>query len=221
VEICPIHLPGRATRIAEQPLTSITAIIEALIPSLLPRLDRPFAFFGHSMGALISFELAHLLRREHGLSPVHLFLSGRRAPHIPGSDEPGFDLPRDEFLSLLRELKGTPEELLANAELFDLLLPMIRADFKAVQTYRHRATEPLQMPVTVFGGLEDTGTTAPQLQEWRTYTKGGFSLWMLPGDHFFVISHRRDLLQLLSGQLRLTFESCKRTGALSPASGTN
>src|SRR5205814_4666171 len=146
IEACPIQLPGRESRLLEAPFSQLFSLIEPVAQALLPYLDMPCAFFGHSMGALVSFELARYLRRQHGLSPVHLFVSGRRAPQLSDPDPPIHPLPEAEFLEELRSLKGTPEEVLQNTELLQLLLPLLRADFAVCETYAYAPETPLLCP---------------------------------------------------------------------------
>ncbi|MDX6528414.1 MAG: hypothetical protein QOH41_704 [Blastocatellia bacterium] len=205
VEVRPVQLPGRGTRMRETPFNQLSDLVDATARALVPYLDKPFAFFGHSMGALLSFELTRRLRREHGLSPVQLFLSGRRAPRFPHLDPVTYNLPDREFLDELRRLKGTPPEMLENAELMQLMLPLLRADFEVCETYCYSDEPPLECPVTVFGGLQDIDVGRTYLEPWREETSGSFSLRMLPGDHFFLQASKdlligslvRDLYQYL------------------------
>ena len=125
IEICPVELPGRGKRITSAPFTSLQLLVQAIAIALLPYLDKPFAFFGHSMGGLVSFELARLLRKKYNKSPVHLFVSGYRAPQIPDPHPPIHALPEPEFLEELRRLNGTPEIVLENTELMQMLLPAL------------------------------------------------------------------------------------------------
>ena len=202
VEVCAVELPGRGTRLRESPFTRMEPLVQAIAIALLPQLDKPFAFFGHSMGALVSFELACLLRKKYGINPVHLFVSGRRAPQIPNPNPPTYALPKPAFVAQLRRLNGTPEAVLENAELLQLLLPTVRADFEALETYIHQAEPPLDCPITAFGGLADSETNIDELEAWANQTTTAFSLQMLPGDHFFLYSVKSQLLQCLSQQLR-------------------
>lgn len=201
VEVCAIELPGRGSRLMERPFTRLEPLIQELTPVLLPYLNKPFAFFGHSMGALVSFELARILRKEYGLSPVHLFVSGRRAPQVPDPDPPIHTLPEREFLDELRRYNGTPESVLENAELMQLFLPTLRADFAVLETYVYTPEPLLDCPITAFGGLEDWKASCDDLEAWREQTNAEFSLQMFPGDHFFIHSAQPLLLQLLSRRL--------------------
>ena len=198
IEVCPIELPGRGMRLKEAPFTQLAPLVEEIVQSLLPYLDKPFAFFGHSMGGLTSFEVARLLRRTYARNPAHLFVSGRRAPQIPDSDSPIHTLPDAEFLKELHRLNGTPEEVLANEELMQLLLPTLRADFAALETYTYQPESPLSRPITAFGGLQDPDVSCDMLEAWQEQTSATFSLQMFLGDHFFIHTAQSLLLQSLT-----------------------
>jgi len=168
--------------------------------AILPLLDRPFALFGHSMGALISFEITRSIRRKRQLSPEHLFVSGCFAPHLP-DPHPMHHLADQEFVDAVRRLNGLPEEVLQDAELMELVLPALRADFTAAETYVHIAEPALSCPITAFAGSRDPLTTQESVEAWRIHTMGAFSFRMLPGDHFFLISQQALLLSILSAEL--------------------
>ncbi|HHP7244069.1 MAG TPA: thioesterase II family protein [Elainellaceae cyanobacterium] len=201
VELCPIELPGRGLRMRENPFTRMLPLVRAIAPFLLPYLDKPFAFFGHSMGALVSFELARLLRRTYGRNPSHLFVSGRRAPQVPDLDPPIHTLPNSEFLQELSRLNGTPEAVLQNHELMQLLMPTLRADFAVLETYAYIPELTLDCPITAFGGLHDPEVCCKILEAWREQTCTAFSLEMFPGDHFFLHTAQSLLMQSLSQTL--------------------
>ena len=186
VEVCPVQLPGRGTRMVERPYTQLSPLVEALAQALAPLLDRPFAFFGHSLGALVSFELARRIRRQYGVHPVRLFVSAGRAPQILHRGLPIHTLPDKEFLMELRRLNGTPSELLDHAELMELMLPLLRADFAVYETYQYSSEAPLNCPISAFGGLQDNKVSDSDLDAWRVQTSVSFSLRMFPGDHFFL-----------------------------------
>lgn len=198
VEVCPVQLPGRETRLREQPFTRISPLVQAAAQALLPHLDKPFALFGHSVGALIGFELARHLRRRYGLETVHLFVSGRHAPQIPDPDPPIYALPEPEFIEEVRLYNGTPEEVLENAELLELFIPILRADFAVNETYAYADEPPLDCPISAFGGLEDHKFSHDDLEAWREQTAASFSLQMFPGGHFFLHSARPLLLRAIS-----------------------
>ncbi|HEU4507244.1 MAG TPA: alpha/beta fold hydrolase [Pyrinomonadaceae bacterium] len=201
VEVCPVQLPGRGNRLDVPPFTDIDPLVEAAAAALLPYFDVPFAFFGHSMGASISFELARLLRREGRRLPLHLYISGRRAPHIISDDPLLHPLPEAELLDELRQLNGTPKEVLEHPELMQMMLPLLRADFSVAETYVCKPEPPLNIPMTVFGGLSDKDVGREDLEAWREYTTAPFKLRMLAGDHFFLNTSQAILLRLLATEL--------------------
>jgi medium-chain acyl-[acyl-carrier-protein] hydrolase len=200
IEVCPIQLPGRGTRLIEPPFTRLPCLVEALARALDPLLDKPFAFFGHSLGALIAFELARQIRRQYGVHPVRLFASAGRAPQIPHRAAPINTLPDGEFLAELRRLNGTPRELLDHEELMEVMLPILRADFALYETYLYSSEPPLNCPISAFGGLQDRRVSASDLEAWRSQTSAPFSLRMFPGDHFFLKEPL--LVQALSQELQ-------------------
>ncbi len=202
IEVCPIHLPGRERRLKEPPITQIEAMIAALATALRPHLDQPFAFFGYSMGALISFELARELRRQQAPSPTGLLLSARHAPQLAPLVPPIHRLPQLAFLDALRRYQGTPEAVLQNAEIMELLLPVLRADFTLCETYAYHEEPPLDCPIAVFGGLQDEYADRPSLQAWQKQTCSTFSLQMFPGHHFFLNTVGEQLLQAIVQQLQ-------------------
>lgn len=177
-------------------------MVVAIAEAIKPYLDRPYAFFGHSMGAMISLDLARLLRSEQVQPPpLHLFVSGRRAPQLPATSRHTYDLPEAEFIEELRRLNGTPREVLEHPELMQLMIPLLRADFSVCQTYEYAPEPPLSCPITVFGGVEDE-TGREQLEAWREQTTSTFTLRMFPGDHFFIHEAQPQILQTIGQQLR-------------------
>ena len=154
----------------EPPITRMEPLVRGIAGALEPLLDKPFCFYGHSMGALTSFELARLLRREGRAQPSHLFVSGATAPQIPDAHPVTFDLPEPEFLEVLRRLNGTPREVLENEELLQLMLPTLRADFELLQVYEYVDEPPFSFSITAFGGLQDNEVSRQDLEGWRVQT---------------------------------------------------
>ena len=202
VDVCPVQFPGRGTRPMEIPFTRLTPLVEGLAQALTPLLDKPFAFFGHSLGALVGFELARQLRRQSGLQPVRLVVSGDLAPQIARRERPIHDLPEGEFLMELRRPNGIPGMVLADAELMQIMIPVLRADFAVYETYSYSAEPPLDCCISGFGGLQDHRVGRGDLEAWRDQTNVSFSLRMFPGDHFFLNTIQTLLLQILSHELR-------------------
>jgi medium-chain acyl-[acyl-carrier-protein] hydrolase len=201
VEACPIQLPGRGTRLMERPFTALSSLIEVLAQALSSLLDKPFAIFGHSLGALVGFELARQVRRQYGVSPARLFVSAGCAPQIPRRGSPIHTLPAKEFLAEVRRLNGIPKAVLEHEELLEIVIPLLRADFALYETYVYSAEPPLNCPISAFGGLQDSKVTRSDLEAWRDQTPAAFSMRMLPGDHFFLNTTQPLLLQMLSQEL--------------------
>jgi medium-chain acyl-[acyl-carrier-protein] hydrolase len=194
-EVCPIVLPGREARFRERPFTRMEPLIAALAEAMADRLDRPFALFGHSMGALIAFELCRSLRRERGLSPVRLFISGSRPPHASFSDADVSDLPDEAFLDCLHQrYHAIPEAVRQNRELAEIVLPSLRADFELLETYRYEGAAGLDCPLTLFGGRQDQTVSPQELGEWSRHTRGAVEHHLFEGDHFFIRSAEAGLL---------------------------
>jgi medium-chain acyl-[acyl-carrier-protein] hydrolase len=201
VEVCAVQLPGRETRAKERLFTRLTPLVQALADGLSAAWTVPFAFYGHSLGARIAFELAREMRRRKAPAPAHLFVSGRRAPHI-GESDPLHALNEAQLMVHLRALKGIPEAVLQEPELMAMFLPILRADFSVNEAEEYLSEPPLDCPISVFGGTEDPRCNRSQLDAWREHTQAAFSVDMLPGGHFFLQTARNRLLQLMSSTLR-------------------
>ena len=201
-----IQLPGRETRLREPLHRQIPALVETLAEVLRPYLHTPFIFWGHSMGALLGFELARYLHQRGHSTPLRLLVSGYNAPHIPYPDPHIHHLPEADFMTALKELNGTPEAVLNDAELRDLVLPIVRADFQLVETYTYQEAAPLSCPITVLDGTADDKTNEADLQAWQQQTTHDLEMFAFPGDHFFLYDLQPRListvLYLLNRQLQ-------------------
>jgi medium-chain acyl-[acyl-carrier-protein] hydrolase len=201
VQVVPVELPGHGTRLRESLLDSIPALVQEIATGITGYLDRPFVFFGHSMGALLSFEIARFLRRYFLPQPVHLYVSAHIAPHLSEERETIHQLPDDELTEKLRELNGTPEAVLNNPELRELFLPIIRNDFKVCETYQFKSGLPLDCPITVYGGVDDADVAHQELQAWGQHTTAGIQLRLIDGDHFFIHNQQDQFLRELKNDL--------------------
>jgi medium-chain acyl-[acyl-carrier-protein] hydrolase len=214
IELCPVQLPGRGRRALEPAYAEIGPLVRALADALLPALGPRFAVFGHSMGALVGFELARELRRRGQPAPCHLLVAGRGAPQLPPRYGPLSHLPDGELLARLHERYGYAAPAPADAdagdlgELLDLMRPTVRADLRVSEGYVHADEPPLDCPITAFGGLADPTVTREELDAWRHQTRGPFRTRMLPGGHFFLESEAeaRFLVRFLVDSVRSALE---------------
>jgi len=204
VEICAVQLPGREGRLREAPFTRFRDLVEAAAGALEPHFGRPFALFGHSMGALVAFEVARALAARGGAMPLHLFVSGRRAPQLPRRRPPIAHLAHDAFVAeVRRRYDGIPEEVFRTSELMELLVPTLRADITALEGHAHMAGPPLSCPITAYGSSDDPEATETEIAAWREHSTGNFRYLIFPGTHFFVQTSRAllaaDVVQALGG----------------------
>jgi len=166
----------------------MSALVAELGVSLRPYLERQYAFFGHSMGALIAFELSRFVVREYDAPPLHLFVSGCRAPQLPERMTWGHPVTDMDLVNMIRNLNGTPHSVFEHDELLDLTLRTLRADIAMCASYSY---------IAAFGGLDDSQVTQEELALWREQTSSTFSVHMLPGEHFFIQSSHASLLSLI------------------------
>jgi medium-chain acyl-[acyl-carrier-protein] hydrolase len=206
IELGLVHLPGRESRWAEAPLEQLDALVPHLVEALAPAARAPFAVFGHSLGALVAFEVVRGLRARAGVEPRHVIASAHRAPHTPLRHARLAHLAPANFIAEVNARHGgIPPDVAANQELMDLMLPSLRADYKVFEEYQYRDGAPLSCPVTAFGGTRDPHVTREDLDAWRSQTTGPFALRMFDGGHFFVNDHRplvvSTLVDVLKGRV--------------------
>lgn len=194
IEMVSVRLPGRESRLWERPFTQLEALLPELGGVLAGALDKPFVLFGHSMGAMIAFELTRWLRREKRPLPQKLLVSGFRAPHLPPNRMPIHQLPDAAFVAEMKLLGGTPQEVLDHAELLELLLPVLRADFALVERYGYVEERPLALPITAFGTANDPIATPAQLEAWQQHTSSPFTIHLFSGDHFYLHQQTQPLV---------------------------
>jgi medium-chain acyl-[acyl-carrier-protein] hydrolase len=197
IEVFPVHLPGRGMRIAEPLYTRVEELIPELAKAMLPYLTKPFIFFGHSMGALVCFELARYLQAHYQLQPSHLVVSAFRAPQLPAPRPPIYHLPDQEFIDEVAKLNGLPQEILQNKEYVELFLPILKADFQLCETYQYRPSLRLRCPITALGGKQDERVPLEALQPWAEQTSSTCRVQLIDGDHFYLHSEEQTLVELL------------------------
>ncbi|GMK39952.1 thioesterase [Paenibacillus sp. CCS19] len=196
IDVVAIQLPGRDERLFEQPFLHVHNLIESLAPQILPMLERPFSFMGYSMGGIIAYELAYYLQNLHGLYSEHLFIGACRSPHSNG----WLSLPRsysdDDIMTKLRDLGGTPKEILEQPELLNIILPTIRADFMLCSNYKPRVNFlKLRSSIHVFGGMQDATVSDQDAAQWAAHTDNRFAYKPYEGGHFFIHDYLSDIVQ--------------------------
>jgi medium-chain acyl-[acyl-carrier-protein] hydrolase len=202
IQILRVQLPGRESRYREPPMRDVHQVVDALAQALGGHLDQPFAFFGHSIGALLALELTRYLRSADGPLPCHLFVASRPAPQVTHENYPIDELPDRELLRVLRVYGGVSESLLADEESMRWFLPTIRADFHLARTYVYEHDAPLECPITAFVGESDALCSVLQINEWRDQTNDRFHLETFPGGHFFLRDHSRAILARIASHAR-------------------
>jgi medium-chain acyl-[acyl-carrier-protein] hydrolase len=201
VEMCAVELPGHGGRLREVPFTRLRPLVEHVTDALAEHLDKPFALFGYSMGALLAFEIARELARRGWPSPSAVLVAAAKAPHVPSAYPPVHDLPRSGLIEQLGRIDGSRNALLQHEGFVDLMLPVVRADLAVCETYAYEPAPPLDCPLAAFGGLVDPSVPRLRLEAWRDQTTGDFSSTMLPGGHFFLDSSRALFAERLGAEL--------------------
>lgn len=217
IEVCPTQLPGHEDRLRETPVATIEEAAELVLHELRHELDLPFAFFGHSMGALVSYQVALLLLRAGLSTPQYLFVSGYAAPHLEHIYA-GYDaLPDEELLRALIDLGGVPPKLLRHPEIFKAVLPIVRADLACCARYHALpGASRLTCPIIGFCGTSDPLIAIREMRGWGEHTRGSFGLHGMPGGHFF---HKSNLPSVLS-QIRSTLLEARPARAVAAVSSS-
>jgi medium-chain acyl-[acyl-carrier-protein] hydrolase len=202
IEVLGLQLPGRGSRFKEPLAVRLGPLLDVLAGEAEKlAADAPLAFFGHSMGALIAFELARHLRRRGAPLPLSLLVAGYRAPGLPEESAPLHPLSEAAFLREVQRYGGLPQSVLEQPELLEMVVPILRADFELIETWNVAPEAPLAVPITAFGGQSDASASEADMRAWSAHTERPFALHMLPGDHFFVQSAEPALLDLVRGAL--------------------
>lgn len=196
IEVVPVQYPGRPPRLAEPPETSLKRLAMRLAGPVAERAaDVPYALFGHSMGALVAYEVACVLTRL-GRPPVRLLVSGQTAPHLYRPTRV-HALSDDGLVDHISRLEGTPKDVLANPSLLEVLLPVLRADFALCESYVYADTPLLGAGITVLGGTDDPGVDPELLDRWGDLTEGGCDVRVFPGGHFYLFEQQLSVLELI------------------------
>jgi medium-chain acyl-[acyl-carrier-protein] hydrolase len=200
IELVPVQLPGRGARMTEEPATDLCGLADELAEVIAGE-PTEVVLFGHSMGAILAFEVGRRLTAM-GRPARHLFVTGRPAPPIVRPRTPVSDLPRTEFLQMLRDYGAADEAVFEHEDLLDLLMPMLRADFAMIESYRRRPGPRLSCPVTAWCGDSDPGVPPSAMVPWGDETSGPFTLSVLPGGHFFITEHHAQVVRGITTAIR-------------------
>ncbi len=201
IELIGVQAPGKGSRLLEPPCTTIDELIAQLLPAITPLLaEKPFSFFGHSNGALVAFELSGVLQERRLPLPQHLFLSASPAPWARTFEKPYSAMGDDEFRAVLEDLNGTPPEILQDRDLFDLVLPGLRADFALAEGYSYRRPFKLAVPASIYYGEHDE-IEPVQIYSWQDQIHRPARFEKIPGGHFFIHSHQELLTGLIGARM--------------------
>ncbi len=206
IELIAANLPGREFRSKEASCTSIDQLVEALCEAIVPMLGTPYAMFGHSMGAILAYELSHKLQALGMPAPKLLIASAAAAPHLSGRDESGEAPSQKELLSMLKKLGGVPPEVFEHPEILDMFLPILRSDLSLLHSYEPQKRFPLKHPIVAYGGRADEIPEA-DLAAWQHCTSAPFALRMFDGNHFY---HQEQSNQFLNELVKDVRHFCQK-----------
>lgn len=196
IEIWAVQLPGRGARLKELPYSRVENLVQDLMLAVRPFLDHNYAIFGHSLGAVVGFELARRFWSESLPLPRRLFVAACRAPHLEVAEMPLHSLPDEVIQAELKKLNGTPDEVFEHIDLLRLVMPAIRGDLEAFETYRYPGGEPLPSGITAFAGDHDGRFPVHEVQAWEQLAGGDFSFHIIKGDHFFIQNAEDDFFRI-------------------------
>lgn len=201
IQLVVCQLPGRANRLFETPYEAMSALVTDLLEAMQPLLNKPFAFFGHSMGTKVAYELALALQQQCNAKPVHFFAAASAAPFHPRKRPDIHALDNSEFIAAIKKLGGTPSAVLDNAELMELCLPTLRADFKLVETYLNSSRAKVDCDLSLLGGVMDHTVTPSELADWnKVFSRAEKPQWF-PGDHFFINQQASAIIKTIHHKL--------------------
>ena len=202
VEIYPIELAGRGKRFDERPYTNVEEILNDIYASIKDKInDGQYMIFGHSMGAILAYELIHLINSKGDRKPQHVFFSGKGAPHIQAFKESIYTLPDDEFMKKIYSLGGTSKKLLEEKELFKIFITILKADYEAIEKYEYRdRSYKFEFPISILNGIEDK-LTKGCIYQWRIHTEKECDVYDFPGGHFFVNDNIKEISEIIQSKI--------------------
>lgn len=202
IDVRPVQLPGRESRLDEQPYRRIDQLLEPLCAALEPYLDRPYVLFGHSMGSLVAYEVARRFSSGSHPAPACLVVSGRRGPRVPSNRPIIHGLPDAQFLAEVVRLGGMPQEILDQQDLVEMVLPVLRADYELSEMYQPLTGGGLTCPIAAYMGTADPEVHLSGLHGWGCETTGELTVRVFPGDHFYLKGERPDVLRAIRQDVR-------------------
>lgn len=199
IELKQVELPGRGYRIKEPLIDNMPDMVENIFKEIKDQIESPYILFGHSMGALITYEVCKRIKQEGYPAPVHIFISGKQAPQAKSEKPNCYSLPEDEFIKHILNYNGTDDVVFKNKELASLFIPILRADFKLVETYKFDCSDDyLECDVSVFSGAEDRAVSWEDLSGWQEVTKGNCNFYQFKGGHFFINEHTEEVVDQIN-----------------------
>ena len=198
IELIIVQTPGRGSHMTAKPYINMEELIQNLLREVIVHFKKPYILFGHSLGSRVAFALMNEAYKLYNSLPLHFIASGSRSPHKKLITEPIYNLPTDDFIQKLKILNGTPNEVLENRELMNFFLPVLRADFKIADEYIYRGKTKFNCPISVLTGEYDIGVTLGDAKSWGDLFTQKVSVHTIPGDHFFINSHRDIVLKKIN-----------------------
>jgi surfactin synthase thioesterase subunit len=202
IECVCLQYPGRAHRLREPASTSVERLVDGILQEIADLSDKPFAFYGHSLGGIVAFELTRRLRDFGRPGPSYLYIGAARPPQLASSRSPIHMLSDGEFIAAVNSrYGGIPAAIASDSGAMEMFLPGLRGDFTAYETYQFQPSDPLAIPITIFGGDQDTAVPPDCLQGWEQHTDAAFDIKLLPGGHFFPPASTQALIRVLESQI--------------------
>jgi medium-chain acyl-[acyl-carrier-protein] hydrolase len=204
IQLCPIELAGRGIRFSKPYYDSLPEAVDDIYGMIKNQLDSgPYAFYGHSMGSLLVYELVRKIMTLPHRQPVQLFMSGGNPPHIKNAKKIYHTMPEEQFRDEIIKIGGTPQEVFEHKELLDIFIPLLRADYKIIETYQIQPNQTVLFDcgITVFNGKADKEVSHDKLREWQRYTKSRCQVYEYEGGHFFIQDYREDIIQIINDTL--------------------
>jgi surfactin synthase thioesterase subunit len=207
VRLVPVEVPGRGTRYKEQLLTNISDIVEDVFINIKDKLNQPYAIYGHSMGALIAYLIAHKIKMLKLDNPLHLFVSGAGAPAYRDTSVKPYLMPREVFFEIIKKMGGLTKEVSEDGNLMAFFEPILRADFQAVDEYKYEKRDSvLDVPISCMIGTHEK-VTREDAELWKLETQNEVSIHQFVGNHFFIFQNTQRIMQLIGDTLLSTYDA--------------